>query len=1138
MKKPKVKMLLKLTAAVLSVVMMLCALPLGAVASEVEVPSIPAKDGVTIQDVAAGAASVYDLYGEDYVLHIPDAAETYDPSYDDRVRSEEGDNLNVIVIDNGDGTNTMTVYDYPVKFVNEKGEIEDISLELTAAGGGAYKSKKSNIKTVFPQKAKDGIKLSHGEVNVKLTPKLDTQLTNTLLYSLADQSKGANSKKVTVEPDASSVNVTKLDKKRLSYYYNNSTRIEYRLTYTGFKEDIVVSEYTGQTEYVFTLETNGLTLCESNGSYYLTDKKGETKAHLGDIIITTADGANNTMGYITHKEIKKNKEYELTIHVDADWLADEKTAYPIRIDPTVGIRDEVPAVQDVTINSLAGSDADENQLYVGYREGYGVSRVLMKFPGLILADVLDSKKIISANVRLYNNSPSHAPIKAIAYMFTGNEWEEETVTWTNVNANSYTHFLSQNRINTTHMWYTFDILDYIKYCIDSPTTVGQGILFRAEDSVEAAGVTNYNRFASFNHLDPNKRPVITVEYDNSNSDNARPFGWFDTVTDTYASGWAWCVDAPDKACTVRVEMTNNSTGQVFVKECIANRPRPDVAQAGYDSGNYGFYCTLDWSECTPGQYTVRAIAIAPGGSRSDPNDCYELLSAKSYTVAGYAEVVPSGTFYLNNREYGRYLKNTNGAADAQSGLLANLGTSIQWILTEFSDGYVLQNLGDTNQMLAVPAGYTSDSVLLSAPDVLGTYNYVWDIVLASNGCFLKSRYNNRYLYIDGSGHLKTRVDAGDCFFDQSTGEVTDTTADACWRIVSIDEYGAGINYTYREYQDGFSFERVELALGMTKRIITPTISTDDDNQYLWYDSSDFWYTTSSNEIALESNKVTGVASGEARIKATHKVTGIGSGFYCDVREYIIEIINRYDAGFLLEYGNNNHNICKEVISESTDFLKNNLSNMFSIYFEFSTEYEESMLDTCKKECDVAVNELCAHKCECDPLCKNNTRIKNYTEGICLQSHSVSSKIISDFESKTKDCSKSRIYVLWTGHTSQTKLNMGTDENPIYQFDPNRSFEYNSRVYMCRDVDKYTYMHEICHVFGAIDHYHKAELEVECNNRFCIVCENEDSLPYANGERCIMHDISPATNPIVGNDRVWFCNGCNYDIRNGLNNSFE
>lgn len=557
----------------------------------------------------------------------------------------------------------------------------------------------------------------------------------------------------------------------------------------------------------------------------------------------------------------------------------------------------MPAVQDVTINSLAGSNADENQLYVGYREGYGVSRVLMKFPGLILADVLDSKKIISANVRLYNNSPSHAPIKAIAYMFTGNEWEEETVTWTNVNANSYTHFLSQNRINTTHMWYTFDILDYIKCCIDSPTAVGQGILFRAEDSVEAAGVTNYNRFASFNHLDPNKRPVITVEYDNSNSDNARPFGWFDTVTDTYASGWAWCVDAPDEACTVRVEMTNNSTGQVFVKECIANRPRPDVAQAGYDSGNYGFYCTLDWSECTPGQYTVRAIAIAPGGSRSDPNDCYELLSAKSYTVAGYAEVVPSGTFYLNNREYGRYLKNTNGAADAQSGLLADLGTSIQWILTEFSDGYVLQNLGDTNQMLAVPAGYTSDSVLLSAPDVLGTYNYVWDIVLASNGCFLKSRYNNRYLYIDGGGHLKTRVDAGDCFFDQSTGEVTDTTADACWRIVSIDEYGSSSNYSSVELSSDFSMNGMTIDVNEVKK---PTVCSEGEN-FLWVNSYDFIYSYSHSlnpiEIDNERSTITALKRYDCTVTAVHKVTGYANAFNISVDSSLPDVLENLQILF-------------------------------------------------------------------------------------------------------------------------------------------------------------------------------------------------------------------------------------------------
>lgn len=71
---------------------------------------------------------------------------------DNRVHSEEGDGLNTIVVDNGDGTHTMTHYDYPVKFVNSKGEIEDISLEIASAADGSYKTLANDIQTVFPKK--------------------------------------------------------------------------------------------------------------------------------------------------------------------------------------------------------------------------------------------------------------------------------------------------------------------------------------------------------------------------------------------------------------------------------------------------------------------------------------------------------------------------------------------------------------------------------------------------------------------------------------------------------------------------------------------------------------------------------------------------------------------------------------------------------------------------------------------------------------------------------------------------------------------------------------------------------------------------------------------------------------------------
>lgn len=67
---------------------------------------------------------------------------------------------------------------------------------------------------------------------------------------------------------------TLIDDKTIGYQLDERTSLEYSLTYTGFKEDIVVSEYTGQTEYEFTLLTEGLTLEEIDGSYYLTDENG------------------------------------------------------------------------------------------------------------------------------------------------------------------------------------------------------------------------------------------------------------------------------------------------------------------------------------------------------------------------------------------------------------------------------------------------------------------------------------------------------------------------------------------------------------------------------------------------------------------------------------------------------------------------------------------------------------------------------------------------------------------------------------------------------------------------------------------------------------------------------------------------
>ena len=58
------------------------------------------------------------------------------------------------------------------------------------------------------------------------------------------------------------------------------------------------------------------------------------------------------------------------------------------------------SIEDVTINSSAGSSGSSGSLYVGKRSSFGISRTLMKFPGLNLTAIDEAYQIISASVEI------------------------------------------------------------------------------------------------------------------------------------------------------------------------------------------------------------------------------------------------------------------------------------------------------------------------------------------------------------------------------------------------------------------------------------------------------------------------------------------------------------------------------------------------------------------------------------------------------------------------------------------------------------------------------------------------------------------------------------------------------------------
>jgi len=506
----------KVTKKLLSILLLIClslqVLP--TVADATNINSNPSSIDseareLTYEDILAGNATVDEVFGKLDANTVPDALD-YDVAVSrqhiERLYDEESNDLNRVVFLNADGSKTAYIYDYPVKYINSDGKIKDISLEIkNSSTVGSFETKDNSIVSTFSKNAYEGIRLEGNGESLVLVPNMPPKDT-------------ISSTKAVASTEASMAK--KINNKKVSYKYDEKTTIEYSLTYTGFKEDIVVSEYTGQTEYDFTLYTNGLKLVNDNGSFCLKDENNVVKAILGEIIIFTADEKNNTWGELKAETIKENEEYKLTIVVDPAFLSDPKTTYPIRIDPTLEIcynNNGAGAISDVTINSNSGSNGATNTVFIGLRQTYGISRLLMKFPGLDLDEIVGTADITNATVEIRDVMCEADELTIYCYPFTGNVWDESTVTWANVNPGSFSTRLSSNAISYTNgraqeelYRYKFDITAAVVGWKAGTYNQNKGIIFKSSNAFENGTTYMHKTFASYNYTA--YRPSLSITY--------------------------------------------------------------------------------------------------------------------------------------------------------------------------------------------------------------------------------------------------------------------------------------------------------------------------------------------------------------------------------------------------------------------------------------------------------------------------------------------------------------------------------------------------------------------------------------------------------------------------------------------------
>ena len=631
-------------SVLLTVCMLIACLPLNALSAG-EPPAVSDAATVnTMSDVASDVESDMsnDSISSDDLLPVTGfhpavtEAEVLDNGYTARLKHEEP-NLNTLIFARADGSKVMRVFDFPVKYVDGSGVVRDKSLALSHKAEIGYFTADTDVVSVFPKMLSEGIRLTYksNEIDIRLIP----VLSNEEEYRQSAAQSRSNTEPALLSAAAMPAN----EGKSVAYLYNEHTVLEYTPTYDGFKEDIVVSEYTGQTEYAFRLLTNGLGLIQTGMSYRLVNSQGETKAYIGDVIIFTADERNNAFGSMTVQTVEANEEYIITIHVDADYLEDERTAYPIRIDPTISVNYGTSgsgAIEDVTLNSLSGSDGDSWSLTVGKRATYGISRILMRFPGLDLSDIDTASQITGASVELRDLMCEDAALTVYAHTFTGNVWSESTANWSNVGSENYSSSALSSRTisyangtsssargtSQPHR-YAFDITSAVRGWKNGTYSATRGILFKASSSIENGSsyisktICSYNRSSEY-------RPSLTVTY------NPLP-----STTPTISISGSSKINEGQAATMIAT--TNPTEMQINWSVNYTNIPEEDRGSATVNP--YGRVTALK-----AGQVNVQAsFTIASTGM--------------TYTAQKQIYItIADGVYWVKNKHSGKYLHVKNG----------------------------------------------------------------------------------------------------------------------------------------------------------------------------------------------------------------------------------------------------------------------------------------------------------------------------------------------------------------------------------------------------------------------------------------------------------------------------------------------
>lgn len=417
------------------------------------------------------------------ILHYVDSTQFDNARH--TARLFELEDLNTYVFQNADGTRTVYFLDENVKYINNKGQTVEKELSLVANNQG-YGIAQSDIGLTMPNDPRDGIRLNYLGHTVTITP-------------------------ITGNTD---ITATKKDNSIVyTGIFGATASLKYTPLLSGVKEDIILSSYIPNESYSFTLDTDGLYLCEKDGKYFLAESAaGKPLFYLGDVITYDAIGKPSE-GTLTVQTISAGSEYTITVAADEAFLSDPTTVYPVTIDPSITISDNTHGANAIEDSPIYAGRPDKNYgTYVYNPAGTpdstnGVGRTVVRLNGLINSSEyasLTASQISNVTFNVKEASGTSAQTVNL-HPLTGNTtWTESTVTWNNIG--SFTTSVNYGASMSGGQWTAFDITGLVKAWKSNTYSANAGFILKN------ANETNHKSFLSSEYSTTSYRPYVTMTY--------------------------------------------------------------------------------------------------------------------------------------------------------------------------------------------------------------------------------------------------------------------------------------------------------------------------------------------------------------------------------------------------------------------------------------------------------------------------------------------------------------------------------------------------------------------------------------------------------------------------------------------------